>query len=93
MAAWEGNGTFDDFVGFGWEATGGERLVVVVNYSPHRSQCYLRLPFDDLSNKSWRLQDQLGVEVYERDGNQLQAQGLYLDMGPWQAAVYSFRAD
>ena len=93
VAAWEGNGTFDDFVGFGWEATGGERLVVVVNYSPHRSQCYLRLPFDDLSNKSWRLQDQLGVEVYERDGNQLQAQGLYLDMGPWQAAVYSFRAD
>ena len=36
----------------------------------------------------WRLQDQLGSACYDWDGNELQAQGLYLDLAPWQAVRF-----
>jgi hypothetical protein len=38
------------------------------------------------------LQDQLGPAGYDRDGNDLQARGLYLDLAPWQACVFSLSA-
>ena len=62
---------------------------MAVNYAPTQSQCYDRLPFTDLGNRRWRLQDQIGIGVYDRDGSDLRSGGLYLDMAPWQAGVYS----
>ena len=67
----------------------GEPLVVAVNYAPHPSQCHVRLPFADLSGKKWQLQDQLRPASYEWNGDDLQGKGLFLDMTPWQAAVYA----
>ena len=90
VPAWEDNWTWDSFLVVAWQGPGGERLLVAVNYAPHQSQCYVRLPFPDLAGKPWRLQDQLGSAVYDRDGSDLQSQGLFLDMAPWQAAVYSW---
>ena len=45
----------------------------------------------DLAGKKWRLQDQLGDAVYDRDGNDLQGHGLYLDMSAWQQLVLSMK--
>ncbi len=89
VPAWEGNWTWDCFVAFAWQGPGAERLLVAVNYAPNQSQCYVRLPLADLAGSRWRLQDQLSSAVYDRDGNDLQSQGLFLDMSPWQTAVYS----
>jgi glycosidase len=89
VPAWDGNGTWDCFLAFAWEDAGGERLLVTVNYAPHQSQCYVRLAFPDLAGSQWQLQDQLGPAVYDRDGHDLQSRGLYLDMSPWQSAVYA----
>ncbi len=47
--AWEGNWTWDCFLAFAWEGSDGERLLVAVNYAPNQSQCYVRLPFQDLA--------------------------------------------
>jgi len=87
--AWEGNWTSDCFLAFGWEGPGGERLLVAVNYAPNQSQCYVRLPFADLGNGKWRFEDQLGGATYDRDGDDLQARGLYLDEPPWRASIFS----
>jgi hypothetical protein len=87
--AWDGNGTADSFVACVWQHAGGDRLLVAVNYSPNQSQCRARLPFADLAAGKWRLQDRFSNAVYDRDGNELQSQGLFLDMSPWQAAAYS----
>jgi len=89
VPAWEGNGTNECFIAFAWQHDGGEKLLVVVNDAPHQSQCYLRLPFADLGGRTLRLQDQLGTEAYVRDGRDLQARGLYLDVGPWHASAYA----
>jgi hypothetical protein len=89
IPAWEGNWTWDCFLAFAWQSSDDERLLAVVNYDPNQSQCYVRLPFTDLGRHQWRLQDQLKATDYERDGNDLQSCGLYLDMLPWQAAVFT----
>src|SRR5262249_42335988 len=89
--AWDGNWTWDCFVAFGWQGPQGERLVVAVNYAGNQSQCYARLPLPELAGRRWRLQDQLGHAVHDRDGNDLLTPGLDLDMAPWQASVYSLR--
>jgi hypothetical protein len=87
--AWEGNGSVDGFVAFAWEGTGAQRLVVAVNQSPHRGQCFVRLPFDDLAGRAVRLADQLGPERHDRDGHDLLARGLFLDAGPFQASAFT----
>jgi hypothetical protein len=89
LSAWEGNWTWDCFVAFVWQGPDGERLLVTVNYAANRSQCYVRLPFADIRNSQWRLEDLLGDAIYEREGNDLQARGLYLDEPPWQASIFT----
>jgi len=88
IPAWEGNWTWDCFIAYAWEGLEGERLLAAVNYAPHQSQCYVRLPFADLGNHRWRLVDLLGVEQYDRDGNDLRFRGLYLDLQPWSYHVF-----
>lgn len=90
--AWDGNSTWDDFLAFSWATPNGAKLLIAVNYSSHQSQCYAQLPMTELAGRTWRLQDQLSDVVYDRDGNDLQARGLYLDMAPWQAQVFSMSA-
>ena len=86
---WEGNWTNDCFLVFAWQGPNGECLLVAVNYAPNQSQCHVRLPFADLAGKKWQLQDQLHQASYEWNGDDLQGKGLYLDMAPWQAAVFA----
>ncbi len=88
--AWEGNWTHDCFIAFAWEGE-GEKLLVVVNYAPHQSQCLLRLPFKDLNHQQWQLQDLFGGTTWQRPGDELQSTGLYLDEGPWAYYVFSLK--
>ncbi|MGE3993876.1 MAG: alpha-amylase, partial [Pseudorhodoplanes sp.] len=87
--AWDGNWTNDCFLVFGWQGPKGEALVVAVNYASNQSQCHVRLPFPDLAGKKWQLQDQLSPASYEWNGDDLQGRGLFLDMAPWQASIFS----
>jgi hypothetical protein len=89
--AWEGNWTWDCFLAFAWKGTKTERLLVTVNYAANQSQCYVRLPFPDLGDGQWRLENLTGNATFDRDGSDLQSRGLYLDMPPWQYYVFSFR--
>jgi hypothetical protein len=87
--AWEGNWTWDCFLAFAWQGPADDRLLVTVNYAPNQSQCYVRLPFGDLGDRQWGLEDSIGLASYHRNGSDLQARGLYLDEPPWQARVFS----
>lgn len=93
VPAWNGDWTNDCFVAFSWKGKDGKRLLVIVNYAPHQSQCYVRLPFAELGDGSWRLQDKMGPAIYDRDGKDLQSHGLYLDVPPWQGHVFSLSKD
>jgi hypothetical protein len=90
--AWEGNWTWDGFVAFAWHGSGEERLLVAVNYAANQSQCFVRLPWANLGNRTWRLQDRLSPATYDRDGTDLERRGLYLDALPWQASVFAVQS-
>jgi hypothetical protein len=87
--AWEGNGSWDGLVAHAWEGPRHERILVVVNYAPHQSQCYLPLPFPEIKDQTVHLDDTLSSASYVRDGNDLLAGGLYLDLGPWSYHVFT----
>jgi Alpha amylase, catalytic domain len=91
VPAWEGNGSWDNFIACGWEVSGGELLIVCVNYAAHPSQCYLRLPFAGRADGRWRLEDLMSEVRYDRDGNDLQGRGLYLDLPPWHYHVFAMK--
>ena len=88
QSAWDGNPTGQDFVAYAWQSSSGSRYVVVVNYSDHQGQCRLRLPFDGLAGRQFRLVDVMESEVYWRDGGELVEPGLYIDLGAWRFNVF-----
>jgi len=49
--AWEGNWTWECFLAFAWAGREGPWVVLVVNYAPNHSQCYVRLPDPDLAGR------------------------------------------
>src|SRR5437899_3454375 len=91
-AAWDGNWTSDCFIAWSWEARDGQRILIAVNYAGNRSQCYVRLPFPELSGHTVRLRDQMGSASYDRDGSDLVSQGLYLDLPPLSYHVFEMSA-
>ena len=62
---------------------------MAVNYRRHQASATCGCRSRTSAGRTWRLQDQLGAAVYDRDGNDLQARGLFLDVPPWQALVFS----
>jgi glycosidase len=90
--AWAGNWTSDCFIAWSWQARDGGRLLIAVNFAGNQSQCYVRIPFTDLAGRSVRLQDLMGSARYDRDGNELTARGLYLDVSPWSYHVFEVAA-
>ena len=83
VPTWDGNSTWDAFLAFSWQGPGAHRAIVAVNYAATQGQCYVRLPFDDLRGRSVRLADLMGPATYDRAGDALAAQGLYLDFSPY----------
>jgi hypothetical protein len=61
-----------------------ERYVIVVNFSAGSSQALVRVPWDELRGRTWRLSDVLSGEAYDRRGNEIVVPGLYTDLGPWR---------
>jgi hypothetical protein len=91
IPAWDGNPSSDNFIAFSWQDASGARLFAAVNFAAERGQCYVRLPFSDLGGRAWNLRDMLGDATYERDGNELQSRGLYLDVAPWCCHIFEMK--
>jgi alpha amylase-like protein len=88
VAAWNGNWTSDCFIASCWQGADGQRRLIAVNYAGNQSQCYVRPPFSDLTGRTVRLKDLMGPASFDRDGNELASQGLYLDLPPWGFHVF-----
>jgi hypothetical protein len=88
IQAWDGNRTYDNYISFAWQCARNEKILVAVNYSPDRSQCYIKLPFLDLGSSWWIFHDIMGGNTFEREGNDLQVNGLYLDEPAWKFYVF-----
>ena len=88
--AWSDNPTARNFVIVQWQSRAPEFDLVVVNLAPHRSQCYAPLTVQHLTAHNWAMSDLLGQEFHKRSGDDLQNQGLYLDLPAHGAQLFHF---
>lgn len=86
--AWDGNGSWDSYLAFTWEEQRGRRALVVVNFAPHASQCYVRLPLSDLRGMRVEFRDLMSVALYYREGDELESRGMYFDIPAWGYHVF-----
>ena len=85
---WDGDNAHDSFIAFAWENSNSERLLIVVNYSNRQSQTRLRLPFSNLPGEI-RFQELIGTDTYDRNGDEVAANGLYVLLPAWGSHVFS----
>lgn len=88
LPAWQSNWTWDSFIAFAWQDDQGHRLLVITNYSPHQSQCYVSLPWSDLQGKLFEFKDLISEASYLREGDDLHEFGLYIDIPAWKTHVF-----
>jgi hypothetical protein len=90
IQAWDGNWTSDCFLVWIWTGKSGDRRLVAVNYAGNQSQCYVRLPAS--GGRGIRFKDLMGSLTFDRDGDDLDSHGLYLDMPAWGHHVFDVTA-
>lgn len=90
--AWDDNPTSQCFVVVQWQEAGRENHfdLVVVNLAPHRSQCRVELTAQGLKKGRWHMADRIGKERWVRDGADLAANGLYLDVEERGHRLFAF---
>ncbi len=90
-SAWSDNLTAQHLLIVQWQIRAPEFDLVVVNLAACRSQAYAPLTIANLSAHNWSMRDLLGDERYSRTGEDLQNQGLYLDLPPHGAQLFHFQ--
>lgn len=87
--AWPENDSNQYIIAYTWHYEDSRRLLTI-NYSNHRSQCRVPLPEFGLEGHTWHLTDLLNHNTYERIGDPMVHDGLYIDLEPWSAHLFSF---
>jgi hypothetical protein len=81
---WPDNDSHRRLVAWGWGGPAARHLVAV-NLSDAPAQARVRLPWADLGGREWALTDRLDGRRFARDGDEIAADGLYVELGPWES--------
>jgi hypothetical protein len=83
---WPDNPTAGDLLAWTWTSPSARHLVVV-NLAPHASQARVELPWPELAGADHELRDLLSGADFRRSGDELAADGLFVDLPPWGSHV------
>jgi hypothetical protein len=89
-SGWPDNQSYLNILAWCW-AKEDERCLIVINFRQEAAQARVQVPWDELRGKTWRLDDRLSGETFERSGDEMRDAGLYVDLGPWRC--HCFRLD
>jgi len=89
---WPDNSSYLNLVAWCW-GQGEARYLVVVNLSEYQSQARIQLPWDNLARRAWQLTDILSGDMFEREGDEMQLMGLYVDLPAWRFHFLRFQPD
>ena len=79
---WPDNASYRNLIAWCWRSA-GEHHLIVVNFSDSGAQGHVRLPWDELTGKSWQMTDLFTGQLYERSGDEMCDPGIYVDLPPW----------
>ena len=86
---WPDNDSRRQLVAWCWSSAGSRHLVVV-NLADAPAQAQVSLPWDDLAGPAWELTDRLDGRRFEREGDGLARDGLYVALDPWASHFLAF---
>jgi hypothetical protein len=89
-SGWPGNESYLNVLAWCW-IKDAERFVVIINFGADGAQARVRVPWDELRGKTWRLSDPLSGGSYDRSGDEMREAGLYVDPQPWQCHLFEAR--
>ncbi|HEX5165761.1 MAG TPA: alpha-amylase family glycosyl hydrolase [Thermomicrobiales bacterium] len=88
-SGWPDNQRHNQLLAWTWKGQ-SRRSLVVVNYASEPAQGIVHLSWDDISGAHWTLTDRMSDAVYERDGHELDTEGLYVELAGWGHHVLQF---
>jgi hypothetical protein len=83
---WPDNRSCDQLLAWSW-TDGDRRSLVVINDAGAPASARIQLPWDDVAGRTWTFDDVVVGDTYERDGTDMAAQGLYVELPPWDYHV------
>ena len=86
---WTNNDSYPNLLAWNW-LDGDNRVLVVVNYSNQQAQGRIKIPGRDLRGQIWRLNDAISEITFERNGDEMQGEGLYVSLPPWKSHLLQF---
>jgi hypothetical protein len=90
-SGWPENTSFHRLGAWSW-SKGDDRRLVIVNLSDGAAQARVHVPWDELRGNLWRLDDALSEATYDRQGDEIRNDGLYVDLAPWSGQILTFHA-
>jgi hypothetical protein len=81
-SGWPDNASFRQLVAWCW-ASSEARNLVVVNLADAPAQARVHLPWQELRGDAWILTDSLTGQRFERAGDELANDGLFVSLDPW----------
>ena len=88
-SGWPDNPSFQNLVAWSWVKDDDRRLMVV-NLSDSAVQARVQVPWEDVRGATWHMIDALSDASYDRDGDEMAASGLYVELGPWNYCFFRF---
>jgi hypothetical protein len=79
---WPDNPTCGQLLTWSWTAD-DRRSLVVVNHGDDPATAMIHPPWTDLAGRTWRLDDPLNGDTYQREGDEMATSGLYVALPPW----------
>ena len=59
------------------------RRELVVNLTDRPAQALVKVPWDDVAGRAWKMTDLFTNETFERSGDELRGPGIYVDLPAW----------
>lgn len=82
---WHDNDSYRNLYAYFWQYAGDYRLIVV-NFSEHSAQGSISVPLPQL--EQWQLRDILGNKLFERDGQDIASNGLFVELNGWSGHLF-----
>ena len=81
-SGWPEDSSYTQLLAWSW-IDDEQRSLVVINFADAPAAAHIHPPWDDLAERTWRLDDLLSDQAFVRDGADLARDGLYVQLPPF----------
>ncbi|MCW5895260.1 MAG: alpha-amylase [Bacteroidetes bacterium] len=89
--AWHDNHSYQNMLAYSWQK-GKDHRLIIINYAPLNSQCYIDIGLDNLKGTVFEFRDLMSPAVFSRDRTGLQHKGMYFDLPGYGLHFFEVKA-